>query len=119
MLTYLIYDNITDLIWHRLDLFYTLIFPNYDIFIISCKNFKGITPFKLCSINLFPTSCHDLQIAFLGAQPKTRKFQQVCRHLATDLLSTSRYQDAFAYWLKATGLLTTDLLQVVNTFVAS
>ena len=31
-------------------------------------------------------------------QPKTRKSKKVCWHFVTDLLSTSRYQDAFA-WL--------------------
>ena len=43
--------------------------------------------------------------------------QQICRHLAADLLSTSRYQDAFAWlktawWRQACCKLSTDLMQV-------
>ena len=53
----------------------------------------------------------------LSTQPKTRKLQQVCWHLAIDLLSTSRYQDAFVWvatacWRRVCCKLSTDLLQV-------
>ena len=56
-----------------------------------------------------------------SARTKTRKLPQVYWHLATDLLSTSRYQDAFAWLLTDLlqvdwqNLLSIGLLQVVST----
>ena len=73
------------------------------------------------SLNIYPKGKLILLMQFQSTALDSRLFtslqKQASCHLATDLLSTSRYQDVFerlatACWRKVCGKLSTDLLQV-------
>ena len=56
----------------------------------------AVTASEICNYRQLTSSFQRVvKLASFGTQPETRKLQQVCRRLVT-LLSSSRYQDAFA-----------------------